>query len=44
VQTSLSVAPFVIALVITAAIACASVALQATKAARLNPAVVLRTE
>jgi len=44
VQTTLSVLPFALGLIITAGIACASVAVQATKAARMNPATVLRTE
>jgi putative ABC transport system permease protein len=44
VQTSLSATPFVLGLAITAGIACASVAVQATKAARMNPATVLRAE
>jgi putative ABC transport system permease protein len=44
VRTSLNVLPFVFGLAITAVIACASVGLQATKAARLNPATVLRHE
>ena len=44
VQTSLSVIPFVLGLAITAGIACASVVVQATKAARMNPASVLRAE
>jgi putative ABC transport system permease protein len=44
VQASLSVLPFVLGLLITVGIACASVVVQATKAARLNPAMVLRTE
>jgi len=44
VQTSLSALPFVFGLAITLAIACASVVVQATKAARMNPAMVLRAE
>jgi putative ABC transport system permease protein len=44
VQTSLGVLPFGIGLIITSGIACASVAVQATKAARMNPAMVLRAE
>jgi putative ABC transport system permease protein len=44
VQTTVSIAPFLLGLAITAGIACAAVAAQATKAAKLNPAMVLRTE
>jgi len=44
VQTELNVVPFLLGLAITTAIACAAVVTQASKAARLNPARVLRTE
>jgi putative ABC transport system permease protein len=44
VQTTVNIAPFLFGLVITTCIACAAVAAQATKAARLNPAMVLRAE
>jgi putative ABC transport system permease protein len=44
VQTSLTAVPFLLGLAITVGIACASVGLQAAKAARMNPAMVLRHE
>jgi putative ABC transport system permease protein len=44
VQAELGIAPFAMGLAITIGIACASVGFQATKAARLNPATVLRHE
>ena len=44
VQSALNALPFVLGLAITAAVACASVVVQATKAARMKPATVLRCE
>jgi len=44
VQARLGLAPFALGLAITVGIACASVGVQVTKAARLNPATVLRHE
>jgi putative ABC transport system permease protein len=43
-RTSLSMAPFIASLVTTVLIAWAAVAVQATRAARMNPANILRTE
>jgi putative ABC transport system permease protein len=43
-QMALSVAPFIVSLVITVLIAWLAVAAQATRAARMNPATVLRNE
>jgi putative ABC transport system permease protein len=43
-RTSLSITPFIASLVITVLIAWLAVAAQATRAARMNPATVLRSE